>query len=393
MNFATMQLDNNQKVFFELVRAGLWDKTPVHDSWFLVHGSERVDWDKVYQSAAEQSVQGLVLAGIEKAITNCTDNTNRPPQVQLLQWIGEVQIIEQQNRAMNDFVAKLIDKLREADVYAILVKGQGIAQCYERPLWRASGDVDLLLNDSNYEKAKTTLLPLALEVDTEYKSLKHLGMTMKEGFVVELHGMQHSRLSKRVDKGIDDAQHDVFCGGNVRSWDNKGTQVFLPSPDNDVIFIFTHILKHFYIEGIGLRQICDWCRLLWTYKDSLIHELLEKRIRNMGLMTEWKAFAAFAVEYLGMPVEAMPLFKESDNHKLHKKADRIMEFVMETGNFGHNREMKWSEYFIVGKMQAALFKMGDFARHARLFPKDSVKFYCHYLVDGIRQAYAKKTSK
>ena len=54
----------------------------------------------------------------------------KPPQVLLLQWIGEVQMIEQRNKAMNAFVAEAIGALREQDIYALLVKGQGIAQCY-----------------------------------------------------------------------------------------------------------------------------------------------------------------------------------------------------------------------------------------------------------------------
>lgn len=375
MNFATMRLDNNQQAFIELLKAGLWEKEARLSQY------DKIDYTEVYRLAEEQSVIGLVAAGIEHV------PENKIPQDVVLSVVGDMLQLEQQNQAMNEFAAKLMEKLREADVYAVLVKGQGIAQCYERPLWRTPGDVDLLLIDQDYEKAKKVLLPLAIDVETEYKSLKHLGMTMKEGFVVELHGMLHSRLSKRVDRGIDEAQNDVFYGGHVRSWENNGTQVFLPAPDNDVIFIFTHILKHFYIEGIGLRQICDWCRLLWTYKDSLNHELLESRIRKAGLMSEWKAFGAFAVDYLGMPVEAMPFY--SPEKKWSRKAEKILEFVLETGNFGHNREIKRSEYFLAGKIQAAWFKMGDFSQHARLFPMDSVQFYCHYLVDGIRQAYAK----
>ena len=371
-------LNNSQKAFFELLRAGLWEQTYANLNLDL---NDKVDWDEVYRLATEQSVMGLVLAGIEKTNTNRTDNTNRVPQELLLQWIGEVQIIEEQNKAMNEFVAKLIEKLRKENVYAILVKGQGIAQCYERSLWRTSGDVDLLLSDSNYEKAKKVLLPLAIDVETEYRTLKHLGITLKNGFVVELHGMLHSRLSNRIDRGIDEAQKDVFCGGNVRSWMNGRTPVFLPSPDNDVIFIFTHILKHFYIEGIGLRQICDWCRLLWTYKDSLNHGLLESRIRKMGLMSEWKAFYHLASKYLGMPDDGSGLMVHDSRYD--KKADRIMEFVLETGNFGQNREIKRSRHFFVGKTQAAWFKMGDFARHARLFPIDSVRFFIHYAMNGI----------
>lgn len=373
-----VKTDKNTQAFFALLKAGLWIDVESMD--LGIQGfTESLDWEKVYQLAEEQSVVGLVLAGIEHSYV-------KPSRDLLLQWIGEVQILEQQNKAKNDFVARLIENLRKADVYSVLVKGQGVAQCYEKPLWRASGDVDLLLSDSNYEKAKRVLQPLAVEVDTEYKSLKHLGLTMKEGFVVELHGMLHSRLSNRIDRGVDEAQNDVFFGGNVRSWMNGSTSVFLPAPDIDVMFIFTHILKHFYIEGIGLRQICDWCRLLWTYRSKLDLRLLESRIRKMGLMSEWKAFATLAVDYLGMPKEAMPFY----DSRFKFKGERILEFVLETGNFGYNREIKRSKNYLGGKTQAAWFKMGDFARHAKLFPVDSMKFYCHYLVDGIRQAYAKR---
>lgn len=374
-----MRLNKNQQVFFELVRAGLWEKEARLSQF------NDIDYETVMEMAEEQSVVGLVTAGIE-ANTNYSDGTNNDiPKEWNLQFIGSTLQIEQQNKDLNVFLARLIEKLRREDIYALLVKGQGIAQCYEKPLWRASGDVDLLLSDTNYEKAKKVLIPLAEDVEKEFKTFKHLGMTMKGGFVVELHGTLHSRLSRRVDKVIDEAQRDVFYGGSVRSWMNGGTTFFLPSPDNDVIFVFTHILHHYYIEGIGLRQICDWCRLLWTYRESLNHELLEARIRKAGLMTEWKAFATLAVEWLGMPMEAMPLFNENDNQneKLKRKAELILEFVLECGNFGHNREKAG------GKINSAWSKLKDFARHLRVFPMDSVKFFCHFMVDGIKLAIAK----
>lgn len=366
-----MSLDNNQQAFFELLRAGLREI----EARLSKFGN--IDYAAILQLAEEQSVVGLVTAGIEHVADM------KVPQEWVLQFVGETLQIEQQNKDLNLFLARLIEKLRKEDVYAILVKGQGIAQCYEKPLWRASGDVDLLLSDSNYEKGKKVLVPLAVDVETEYKKFKHLGMTMEEGFVVELHGSLHSRLSRRVDKVIDSAQKDVFYGGSVRSWNNKGTSVFLPSPDNDVIFVFTHILHHYYIEGIGLRQICDWCRLLYTYKDSLNHGLLESRIKKAGLISEWKAFAALAVDYLGMPLEAMPLFNDNDNEKFKGEADKIMEFVLECGNFGHNRDVA------SGKVGSAWYKLRDFARHSLVFPVDSVKFFWHFLWNGIGLAITK----
>ena len=146
-----MTLDNNTQAYFELVRVGLWADMDANLDLLCKQSdqgrtNDKVDWEKVYQLAVEQSVIGLVLAGIEHSNV-------KPPQELLLQWIGEVQMLEHQNKAMNVFIALFIEKLRKADIYTLLVKGQGVAQCYERPLLRACGDVDLLLSANNYEKA------------------------------------------------------------------------------------------------------------------------------------------------------------------------------------------------------------------------------------------------
>ena len=242
-----------------------------------------------------------------------------------------------------------------------------------------------MLSDSNYEKAKTFLKPLASEVESERLYAKHLGMTI-DGNVVELHGRLTCGLTTGIDKEIDKVQDAVFYGGEVRSWLNGNTQVFIPSADNDVIFVFTHFLKHFYKEGLGLRQICDWCRLLWTYKDSLNLGLLESRIRKMGLMTEWKVFGAFAVEYLGMPIEAMPFY--STDVKWKKKADRICVFILEVGNMGHNRDMSYFEKYpyLIRKFISLGRRCCDLIRHARIFPMDSLRFFPRIMFYGLRSA-------
>ena len=75
---------------------------------------------------------------------------------------------------MNYFIGVLVEKMREAGIYTVLVKGQGVGQCYERPLWRSCGDVDLFFDAENYERAKGFLTPLAMEVEPEEKRKKHL---------------------------------------------------------------------------------------------------------------------------------------------------------------------------------------------------------------------------
>lgn len=365
-----MKYSNNQLVFLELLRAGLWGN---ENPDIRIDGA--TDWQEVYRFATEQSTLGLVLAGLEHSDV-------KPPKELLLQWIGEVQAIEHRNKAMNGFFASLIERLRAEDVYTILVKGQGIAQCYERPLWRTCGDVDLFLNEDNYKKALQILSLLATSIEEEDKYNKHLAITI-DGWSVELHGTLHSGLWQCIDCGIDKVQNAVFYEGKVRSWMNGHTQVFLPAADEDVVLVFAHILQHFYKEGIGLRQICDWCRLLWTYKDSLNQKLLESRIKSMGMMTEWKAFAALAVDYLGMPLEAMPFY--SDDKKWKRKAVRVMEFVLETGNFGHNRDYSYRKKYpyIIYKAISFWKHLKDGAFFFSIFPLDSIKVTWRRMVVGV----------
>lgn len=357
-------LSNNQQAFLQLVRAGLWEK----EVRLSQYGD--VDFDEMYRLAQEQSVIGLVAAGVERVVDI------KDPKEIVFQFVGTTMQLEQRNLSMNRFVTKLFGKFKEKGVYALLVKGQGIAQCFERPLWRMAGDVDLLLDVKNYEKSKDLLSPLADEVDSEDISKKHQALKM-EGFDVELHGRMPFLISKRVDDGIDKVLNDIFCRGNVRSWNCDGTQVFLPSPDNDVILVFTHFLHHFFIEGVGLRQICDWCRLLYSYRDSLRYGLLESRIRKMGLMTEWRAFASLAVDTLGMPAEAMPFY----DVRFKDKAEKVLMRVLKSGNFGYNNDLSYRIRYkgISYKIVATWRRFFDFASLAHVFPIDAPKFFLTYL--------------
>ena len=361
----------NTQVFIELVRAGLWEK----EVRLLPFGN--IDFEEVFQLAQEQSVLGLVAAGLEHVVDF------KIPKKTALQFVGQTMQLEQRNQAMNAFIGKLMEKMRAADIYSVLVKGQGIAQCYERPLWRACGDVDLFLDGANYEKTQALLAPVASSLDPDRGG--HHGMTI-DGWVVELHSHLHCGLSPRMDKVIDQVQADVFQNEGVRPWDNGGVRILLPSADNDVVLIFTHFLKHFYKGGLGLRQICDWCRLLWTYRDVIDVGLLEKRLEAMRLMTAWKAFAAFVVDNLGMPVEAMPLY--SPEAKWSRKARGIMRFVLMSGNFGHNRNQSYFvKYpYLIRKVYSFGRRCGDLLRHARIFPWDSLRFFPALVYNGLRSA-------
>lgn len=313
--------------FHTLLRAGLWEDVKVNGYRLKVNDLPvTIDYEKVLRLAEEQSVVGLVTAG---AMSLTAESF---PLTEKLKFLGLCQIIEQRNVALNYFVGVIVQKLNDAGIKAVLLKGQGIAQCYEKPLWRKSGDVDLFFDAENYKKAIDLLKPLASDCKQEGQYSKHLGLTI-DSWYIELQGTQRVGLSSRLERVIDAVQRDTFENNGIRIWYNGDVDVSLPSPDNDVFFVFTHFLKHFFKEyGFCLRQLCDWCRLMWTYREEIDAVLLEQRLRKTRVMSEWKAFAALAVDYLGMPVEAMPLY--DDNNKWSRKAKEILSFTFENTKHG-----------------------------------------------------------
>ena len=359
-----------RNTFFTLLKAGLWEKS------IQLLSSGKIDFEEVFQLAEEQSVVGLISAGIEHVLDG------RPAKKDILQFIGRAVMLEQRNQAMNDFIGALMERMSEAGIRSVLVKGQGIARCYARPLWRSCGDVDLLLDAKNYDRAKAFLIPLATSLDEENKQRKHLGMTIDQ-WVVELHGTLHTRQLMRLNGVLDEVQREVFEEGRVRIWKNDAVDVMLPAVDEDVFFVFSHIIQHYFGGGIGLRQICDLCRLLWTYRDSIDVSLLESRLRKAGMLTEWYSFAALSVEWLGMPVEAMPLYDLSK--KWSRKAVRIMDFILETGNFGHNRDNSFRQKsFIIRSAVSTWRYTCDTLRHLFVFPLDSLKVWGRMVWNGVR---------
>ena len=241
----------------------------------------------------------------------------------------------------------------------------------------------MFLSEDNYIKAKKSLSVISQKIEKETFLHKHLGLQI-DNWVVELHGKLACGLLRRIDRGLERIYVDTFYGGNVRFWDNDGARVYLLSPENDSIYVFVHFLNHFYKGGIGLRQICDWTMLLWTYRDSLNKNYLEKSLLNMGLMTEWRAFGSFAINWLGMPADAMPFY--SSDAKWLKKAIRIKDFIMEVGNFGHNRDTGYyvSRPFVVRKAISFWIRVKDLYHHARIFPLDSIRFFWGIMVNGLK---------
>ena len=365
---------SNSDAFFALVRAGLWEEE-VQLSRF-----NHLDFKEIYRQGTEQSVMGLVAAGV--------DHTSdiKIPQEAVMQFVKSAVKLECRNKEMNQFVRVLIEKLNKQGIETLLIKGQGLAQCYERPLWRAAGDVDLFLDDANYEKAKAFLAGIASSMKREGKYTKHIGMSIGP-WEVELHGYMRANVTAKMDRVIDAVQKETFDNHRFRIWKNNGVDILLPEVNDDVFYVFTHFLHHFYRGGVRLKQVCDWCRLLAVYNEQIDRQLLLSRLNKASILPGWRLLGQFAVKYLGMPEQHMP-FYEAPSKKDLKKVEYIKRFILEAGNFGLNREHVYGKSypFLIRKLISLWRKGRDTFHHFSIFPANSFRFFFHFFSIGLKSA-------
>lgn len=365
-----MKKNKDVDVFFALLRAGLWEQS------VRLLPFDPIDFDAIFKLADEQSVVGLIAAGLEHV------EDRKITKSEALPFLKKVFIIEQRNQAMNAFLGELVFMIREAGIRTLLVKGQGIAQCYERPLWRSSGDVDFLVAQVSYDNGVHLLQELSDSSEGGAIEKKHYSFNIK-GWDVELHGTLRTGLCRRIDKGIDRIQDYIFNNNTVRKWNNEGTEMLLPAANEDCVLVFCHILQHFFQGGIGLRQICDWVRLLYNHSDQIDLSLLKSRLEDMGIMTEWKVFGCFVVKFLGAPKHCIPLF---DDHYA-EKAKKVCSYILKKGNFGKNDDKRYMAYYPSLRRKLLTFRRRaiDSWRLFQIFPYDSFFFFLRFSMNGIKR--------
>ena len=369
-----MKRDNKiVDLFFELLRSGLWEQD------VALQRFESLDFESVYKLAYEQTVEGLVASGLNHVVDMRID------KAQVLSFMKRSLGLEKRNKRLDDFIARLVQSVKKEGLQLVLMRGQAVARCYSHPEWRTPGDIDFLLAPEDYTRVSDILSSKAESVEIGEFYTHDTSFTFKS-LIVELHGTLRCGLSSKMDRVLDGLQQEILTGGHQRIWDDDGVEVFLPEANIDTLLIFTHFLKHFYKGGVGLRQICDWCRVLWAFRDTIDRKRLEDNLRRMRILEVWKGFAAYAVTYLGMPVEAMPLYDSADCWK--RKADRIHAFLLEVGNMGNLRDMSYyGKYpFLVRKTISLARRVGDLFRHASIFPVASLRFFPKMMFNGLRSA-------
>ena len=348
--------------FFALLRSGLWNEVPERVSF--VGGT---DWEALYRLSVEQTVVPLVTDGINllsREFLPAAEPERLDP------FLGDMMATAKRNRQLDSFIPKLFGALQGIPV--VLVKGQSLAQDYPEPERRQPGDIDLLLLPASYEAAKDILLPKATKVEEEERDIWHQGMYFKS-VEVEIHGSIGTLMSRKLDRQLAALLEQQFDGRPFPAVPVGGAEIPVPEADFNAVYIFVHFLQHYWSGGIGLRQLIDWMMFISVHKREIHPVVLEKRLEELGLLNVWKVFTGFVQEYLGCPVEKLPLAAKPDK----KKNARIWAYIRRCGNFGKNMDRtRKEESYLVRKIHSFWrLVVADRLRHFPVFPKESLRFF------------------
>ena len=347
--------------FFALLRSGLWNEVPERAPF-----AGGTDWEALHDLAFRQTVAPLVTDGINRLPKELL-----PAEPERLDpFLRDLMATANRNRVLDAFVPKLFDAL--AGIPVVLVKGQSLALDYPDPERRQPGDIDLLLLPSSYEAAKDILLPKATTVLDEEKEIWHQGMRFRS-VEVEIHGSISTLMSRKLDRKLAALLEEQFDGRPFPAVSIGGAEIPVPDADFNAVYIFVHFLQHYWSGGVGLRQLVDWMTFVSVHKRDIHPVVLEVRLQDLGLLRLWKVFTGFAQEYLGCPVEKLPLAAAPDSGK----NARIWRYIRRCGNFGKNVDRsRGEESYLVRKVHS-LWRLvvADRLRHFRVFPQESVRFF------------------
>ena len=241
-------------LFFELIQLSLGRR-----DCFSLCPSEK-EWGELFELAKMQALVGVLFSGVERL-----PEEQRPPKDILLKWFAMTEMIEKENRRMNDIAVRVQERFMKEGFRSCILKGQGVATLYPNPLRRQSGDIDIWL-----EGKRGRIIEYVQGICRPKKILwYHLDFTAVKDAEVEVHFMPSWMFNlftdRRLQAWFKDRSEEMF--ENTTTLPN-GSLIHVPTQDFNIVYLLIHIYRHLFEEGIGLRQLMDYYFLLLSAKEN-----------------------------------------------------------------------------------------------------------------------------
>lgn len=301
-----------EQSFFELIQVALDVRT------CLTHSPSEDDWSRLYELVKKQSLVGVCFAAVQKLQLQ----HQCPPETLYLTWLGMSAKIQQRNEVLN---AHCVETCQKFGSESCIMKGQGVAQCYQEHLrsLRQSGDIDLLLLQDQRCVVKM-LMQMEPNIKWDYV---HAHLHLFEDTEVEVHYRPCCLYNLRRNKHLQEWFKENLQTVKV---DLSQGQIAVPSWRFNTIYLLSHAYHHLLNGGIGLRQMMDYYFVLKQVEPTKNErEEFRSLSRSFGMYRFAKA-----VMYVMKRV-----FDMEDKHLLCEmdveEGAFLLNEIMEGGNFGH----------------------------------------------------------
>lgn len=266
----------------------------------------KADWEALVNLAFDQGVAAIAVDGLQRSLELSAENLELSldsPELEDLkyEWLGACFEIEQSCEEHLKVIEKLASLYNEQSVRMLLFKGYGLSLNYPVPEHRPSGDIDIFL----YGKGGLgdALVRERFGCEVKQNEDKHSVFSL-DGVTVENHACF-----------VKDAVHPVYRVLNVYlvSEAENGTlhkvgvsQIVIPSPMFNALFIPVHIAGHFVHGEATVRQLCDWACLVKKHGSEIDRDFVGKLSKECGFWRFFCCLNGIVQDFLGISSSLFP---------------------------------------------------------------------------------------
>lgn len=285
-------MKSQQRIFFYFLRFCIGATSGIPLSM------KDADWKVMYDIAKKQALIGVLFHGIQQLPKELA-----PHEDLLMSWMGMAQLIKQLNMRLFMDSAKVCKNFRDAGFRNCILKGQGNALLYPDPYMRTPGDIDIYLNGGK----KRIMEYVDTVCPNQVMRYHHVDFPVMKT-PIEVHftpsymfcPWHNHRMQKWFGKVM-----DLQCSNVVTLPDGYG-EITVPTMSFNVIYILSHLYRHVFTEGIGLRQLIDYYFVLRNTDCNIANKsVLQRELKHLGLWKFAQAVMYVLYETLGLPEEKM----------------------------------------------------------------------------------------
>ena len=304
-----------QEVFFDFLQFCIGSAGEIPAS------VKEADWKVLYAIAKKQALTGVLFHGIKQLPKELA-----PDAGLLMQWMGIAQNIRLQNIQLFLDSTKVCKKFKQVGFRNCILKGQGNALLYPDPYMRTPGDIDIYL-DGGRERVMQYINNVCPNQVMRYH---HVDFPVMKT-AIEVHFtpsyMFFPLHNHRMQKWFKEVM-DLQCSNVVTLPDGYG-EITVPTTSFNVIYILSHLYRHVFTEGIGLRQLIDYYFVLRNTDCNITNKaVLQRELKHLGLWKFTKAVMYVLYETLGLPEEKMIAPIDVYEGRF------LLTEIMQGGNFG-----------------------------------------------------------